>query len=108
MKTFSDLIEDVQKPGLCHRCGGCVTFCTAVNYGALELDPEGNPGYADQAKCIECGLCYTICPEVDELIEETKERLAWQPPMGRVIETALQEYLFRQGAPEHRAATLPG
>ena len=41
MKTFTNLIEDVQKPGLCHRCGGCVTFCTAINYGALELDSEG-------------------------------------------------------------------
>ena len=89
MKTFSDLIEDVQKPGLCHRCGGCVTFCTAVNYGALELDSEGKPGYADEAKCIECALCYTICPEIDELMEETKKRLAWQAPIGRVIETGI-------------------
>lgn len=89
MKTFTDLIEDVQKPGLCHRCGGCVTFCTAVNYGALELDSEGSPRYADEAKCIECGLCYTICPESDELIEETKKNLAWQAPIGRVIETSI-------------------
>ncbi len=89
MKTFDDLIEDVQKPGLCHRCGGCVTFCTAVNYGALELDPEGKPRYADVSKCIECGLCYSICPEVEELIEETRKRLAWQAPIGRVMETGI-------------------
>jgi coenzyme F420 hydrogenase subunit beta len=89
MKTFNNLIEDVQKPGLCHRCGGCVTFCTAVNYGALELDTEGKPRYADEAKCIECGLCYSICPEIEELDEETKKRLAWNPPIGRVIETSI-------------------
>jgi coenzyme F420 hydrogenase subunit beta len=89
MKTFTDLIEDVQKPGLCHRCGGCVTFCTAVNYGALELDSEGLPRYADEAKCIECGLCYSICPENDELDEETKKRLEWTPPIGRIIETGI-------------------
>ena len=89
MKTFHNLIEDVQKPGLCHRCGGCVTFCTAVNYGALELDAEGKPRYGDEDKCIECGLCYSICPEIDELDEETKKRLAWQPPIGRVIETGI-------------------
>jgi coenzyme F420 hydrogenase subunit beta len=47
MKSFTNLIQDVQKPGLCHRCGGCVTFCSAVNFGALELDPEGKPRYAD-------------------------------------------------------------
>jgi coenzyme F420 hydrogenase subunit beta len=89
MKTFTDLIEDVQKPGLCHRCGGCVTFCTAINYSALELDGEGNPRYADEAKCIECGLCHTICPEIADLDPETKKNLGWKPPIGRVIETSI-------------------
>ena len=89
MKSFTDLIEDVQKPGLCHRCGGCVTFCSAVNYSALELDSEGKPRYADQDKCIECGLCHTICPEVNELEEETRQRRQWRPPIGRVIEAAI-------------------
>jgi coenzyme F420 hydrogenase subunit beta len=91
MKTFHNLIKEVQKPGLCHRCGGCVTFCTAVNYGALALDPDGKPRYGDEDKCIECGLCYSICPEIDELDEETKKRLAWQPPSGRVIETGIAQ-----------------
>ncbi|UCF93956.1 MAG: Coenzyme F420 hydrogenase/dehydrogenase, beta subunit C-terminal domain [Desulfobacterales bacterium] len=89
MKTFFNLVQEVQKPGLCHRCGGCVTFCTAINYGALELDSGGNPRYADEAKCIECGLCYAICPEIDELEEETQKRLGWQAPLGRVLETCV-------------------
>jgi len=89
MKSFHNLIKDVQKPGLCHRCGGCVTFCTAVNYGALELDADGKPRYADEDKCIECGLCYSICPEIDELDAETKQRAGWQPPNGRVIEIGI-------------------
>lgn len=89
MKTFRNLIEDVQIPGLCHRCGGCVTFCTAINYGALSLDSEGKPGYMDEAKCIECGLCYSICPEIDELDAETKKKLAWRAPIGRIIETSI-------------------
>ncbi len=89
MKTFDNLIEDVQKPGLCHRCGGCVTFCTAINYAALELDDEGKPQYADPAKCIECGLCYTICPEIDELDSELQEHLDWQLPIGRVLEASV-------------------
>ena len=89
MKTFFDLIQEVQKPGLCHRCGACVTFCTAVNYGALELDEDGKPRYGDIEKCIECGLCHAICPEIDELEEETKRRAAWSEPMGRIIETTV-------------------
>lgn len=89
MKTFFNLVQEVQKPGLCHRCGGCVTFCTAVNYGALELSEDGKPRFGDMEKCIECGLCYTICPEIDELEEETRRLTNWSAPMGRIIETTV-------------------
>ena len=89
MKTFFNLIQEVQKPGLCHRCGGCVTFCTAVNYGALELNEEGMPVYGEIEKCIECGLCYTICPEIAEMEEETKSLVSWSAPIGRVLENSV-------------------
>lgn len=89
MKTFSDLIKEVQETGLCHHCGGCMTFCTAINFGALKLGPDGKPCYEDVEKCIECGICYMICPEIDELDEETRKRIGWIPPMGRVLETTV-------------------
>jgi coenzyme F420 hydrogenase subunit beta len=91
METFFNLIQEVQKPGRCHRCGACVTFCNAVNYGALELDEDGKPRYGDIEKCIECGLCYSICPEIDELEEITRQRVAWSAPMGRVIGTTIAQ-----------------
>jgi len=87
MKTFLDLITEVQNSGLCHHCGGCVTFCTAVNYGALKLNEKGMPEFVEKEKCIECGLCYSICPEIDELESETQQLVGWTPPIGRVIET---------------------
>jgi coenzyme F420 hydrogenase subunit beta len=104
MKTFYDLISEVQEQGLCHRCGGCATFCTAVNYGALELDERGKPRFKYSEKCIECGLCYTICPEIDELDEETKKIVSWVPPMGRVIETTFA----RAHDPKIRAKATDG
>jgi len=89
MKTFFNLVQDVQKMGLCHRCGGCVTFCTAINYGALKIDDDGKPVYADMEKCIECGLCYSICPEIEDLEEEIRRQAAWSQPIGRVIESTV-------------------
>jgi coenzyme F420 hydrogenase subunit beta len=89
MKTFFNLIQEVQKPGLCYRCGGCAAFCTAINYGALKIDGNGKPVYDDIEKCVECGICYSICPEINDLDEETKRKAAWSEPMGRVIETTV-------------------
>lgn len=88
MKTFTHLIQEVQEKGHCHHCGGCVAFCTAINYGALELGADGRPRYRDKEKCIECGICYSICPEVSELDEETKKLVSWNAPMGRILGTA--------------------
>ncbi|ETR72182.1 MAG: Coenzyme F420 hydrogenase subunit beta [Candidatus Magnetoglobus multicellularis str. Araruama] len=87
MKTFQNLIDEVQQPGYCHHCGGCVTFCTAVNYAALVQNDKGLPQYSDQEKCIECGLCYAICPEIDEIEEDTRKLVSWTPPIGQVLET---------------------
>jgi coenzyme F420 hydrogenase subunit beta len=93
MKTFSDLIEEVQKPGLCQRCGGCVAFCTALNYGALEWDEDGKPRYKSNEKCYEDGLCYSICPETHELDDEVKKLTNWNPPMGCVIDSCVARAL---------------
>lgn len=108
MKTFFSLVQEVLKPGLCSRCGGCVTFCTAVNYGALEIDPDGKPFYGNVEKCIECGLCYSICPETKDLDEKMKLRANWRDPIGHVIETTVaraSDEAVRSAAPNGGAVT---
>ena len=104
MKTFESLMEEVQKPGLCHHCGGCVTFCTAINFGALTLSPEGTPRFGDRAKCIECGICYMICPEIGELDEEARKKIGWEPPTGRILEATAS----RAADPEIRTLATDG
>ncbi len=71
---------------------------------ALELGEDGKPHYKDIEKCIECGLCYAICPEIDELDEETRRRVAWSAPMGRILETTTARAI----APEVQAVATDG
>ncbi len=84
-KTFLNLIQDVLELGECHQCGGCVAFCSAMNYGALAMDDNGLPFYKNIDKCNECGLCYSICPQTHELDGEIKQNAQWEQPMGHVI-----------------------
>jgi len=81
MKTFAHLIQEVQEKGLCHHCGGCVAFCTANNYRALELGEAGRPRYRNKEKCIECGICYSM----------HRQQLQ-SPGVGRGRQAALPQY----------------
>ncbi len=89
MSSFEELRQQIQENDLCHRCGGCITFCTAVNYGALELKEEGYPGYKDRNLCIECGICHMICPEIEDLNEEIQSLAEWKEPVGNVVSTSI-------------------
>jgi coenzyme F420 hydrogenase subunit beta len=83
-KTFTALVHEVLEKGLCNRCGGCVTFCYSINFGALETGKEGYPRFQDPEKCIECGLCYEICSAMNVLDDEMKRLVGWEPPLGCV------------------------
>ena len=82
-RSFADLQREIVSTGLCSQCGGCVSFCSANKLGALEMSPDGVPRYSDEDKCLECGLCYSICTQVEELDQELLEKFNWIPPMGR-------------------------
>lgn len=82
IKTFSDLEAEVVDRGICGRCGGCVSFCSAGKLSALGLDNTGLPRYASQDRCLKCGICYMICPLTTDLDDEVKARQGWRPPIG--------------------------
>lgn len=82
IKSFKDLIKEVQDPGICGKCGGCVSFCSAGELNALGLDKDGTPILIDDDKCLKCGICYLICPQIKALNPELKQKFGWRPPIG--------------------------
>jgi len=70
-KTFHDLITEVHEKGICKECGGCVSFCSSAEYDVIGLkDPYSPPVYINEDKCLECGICYHICPQTHVLDDE--------------------------------------
>ncbi len=70
-KTFQDLIEEVHNRGICEECGGCVSFCNAAEYEVIGFkDTYLPPEYIHKDKCLECGICYYICPQTHILDDD--------------------------------------
>lgn len=82
IKSFSDLRSEVQAKGLCGACGGCVSFCSAGELNALRFGSDGFPEYADEDRCLKCGICYLVCPQVKVLDHELGQRFGWEGPSG--------------------------
>ena len=82
IKTFKDLTTEVIEKGICGKCGGCVSFCSAGELNALEMDKNDLPRYINEDNCQKCGICYLICPQTDTLNVELLEKFGWKPPIG--------------------------
>jgi len=81
-KSFEDLIKEVHEKDICGECGGCVSFCTAADIGAIEMTEDGPPRYSNEENCLHCGICYLICPETFELRSELNKKYNFKPPIG--------------------------
>ena len=81
-KTFLDLREEVINRGLCARCGGCVSFCSAGGLNALELGEDGLPRLTGKERCLRCGICYMICPLTDEIDVTGGQEFGRDAPIG--------------------------
>lgn len=70
-KIFQDLIEEVHNNGICQECGGCVSFCSSAEYNIIGFtEPNAPPDYIHKDECLECGICYCICPQTHYLHQE--------------------------------------
>jgi coenzyme F420 hydrogenase subunit beta len=82
IKTFKDLNKEIVERGICGKCGGCVSFCSAGELNALEMGKNEVPRYINEDNCLKCGICYIICPQTDTLNLELQEKFGWKPPIG--------------------------
>ncbi|MFX1573864.1 MAG: Coenzyme F420 hydrogenase/dehydrogenase, beta subunit C-terminal domain [Promethearchaeota archaeon] len=74
IKIFKDLIEEIHELGICQQCGGCVSFCNSIENDVIGFKrPNSPPEYLNREKCLECGICYLICPQTHILDEELNE-----------------------------------
>jgi coenzyme F420 hydrogenase subunit beta len=71
LKTFKDLIKEVHEKGICQQCGGCVSFCNSIENNVIGFKTlYSPPTYLNKDKCLQCGLCYLICPQTHILDDE--------------------------------------
>lgn len=82
IKSFLDLRDEVINVGLCGRCGGCASFCSADDMNALEFDSHSGPSLVSEENCLKCGICYLICPQIKALDAEVREKSGWKAPIG--------------------------
>ncbi len=82
IKTFKSLTREVVDRGICGKCGGCVSFCSAGELNALEIGANDLPRYINEDNCQKCGICYLVCPQTDALNVELQEKFGWKPPLG--------------------------
>ncbi|MFX1259270.1 MAG: Coenzyme F420 hydrogenase/dehydrogenase, beta subunit C-terminal domain [Promethearchaeota archaeon] len=70
-KTFKDVIKEVHENGICQQCGGCVSFCSSAEYNVIGFkQPNSPPEYINEENCLECGICYYLCPQTHILDNE--------------------------------------
>lgn len=85
MKIFEDLKREVIDQGRCNFCGACLAVCTANDVNALCVR-ENIPQYIEDPeivkKCLECGICYLVCGQTEDLEGAIGERYGTDFPLG--------------------------
>ena len=102
IKNFKDLIEKVHEKGICQICGGCVSFCSSADYRIIDfVEPDQPPQYINENNCLECGICYHICPQTKILTNDLNSRFNYTKPLGHYYDIyscqALDEEILKNG-----------
>lgn len=64
------MIKEIHDRDLCQQCGGCVSFCNSIDRDIIGFkDSNSPPEFLNLDECLECGLCYLICPQTHFLVD---------------------------------------
>ncbi len=84
-KIFVELEKEIVNKGLCTFCGGCLAVCTSTGIEALCVE-DNKPKYIDvpgvSKKCLDCGLCYLVCSQIQDLNPDIDDQYSMKPPLG--------------------------
>lgn len=78
------LFEKVINRGLCSGCGTCAGVCAK---GCIDFKNQNSytPNF-DPASCVDCGLCYKVCPSAGFRFESLKASESdWNEAIGSYI-----------------------
>jgi coenzyme F420 hydrogenase subunit beta len=84
IKTFKDLEKEIIEPNICSLCGGCVSVCAFNDINAIKIK-NNKPTFieADEKICLDCGLCYQICPRTSAINKHIDKDFGVNTPIGK-------------------------
>ncbi|MHA1733654.1 MAG: Coenzyme F420 hydrogenase/dehydrogenase, beta subunit C-terminal domain [Promethearchaeota archaeon] len=101
------LHQDVVAKGSCTGCAACAAVCQALGDKTIVFQPEaGNlPVITKEDDCLECGLCYSVCPRTDF---PPGSKMGWKEGDEGYVGEYLRFELLRATDPEVREKAQDG
>jgi len=87
IKTFEDLNKEIINSDNCVQCNGCVFVCLNTKVCAIEIR-DNRPQFIleedEIQKCLDCGICYKICPVISDLKPQIDKLFVSDPIIGNI------------------------
>lgn len=86
-KIFKNLEEEIIKMSKCCACGACVAYCSSQGFNVITMEGY-TPKFISEENvdnCKECGICYYICPQTSELLQEITEKYQVKDELGIIL-----------------------
>jgi len=86
VKNFKNLEEEIIKTDKCCSCGACVAYCNSQGFDSIKME-DFTPQFISDANvdnCMECGVCYYICPQTEPLMKQLNDEYRIKDKLGYI------------------------